>query len=75
MDSSFAAVFQAGLDTVIGLPLPDDQTLKEWPSGLRQACDKQTDIGWTQVLYDRLAVHWEGLSMYQGINGEELGQF
>ena len=74
-DPAFGAVFQAGLNTVVGGPKPDDRTITEWPTGLRRAYELQSEIGWSHVLYGRLSVHWEGLAMYQGRYGDDQGQF
>ena len=74
-DPAFAAVFQAGLNTVLGLPQPDARTKTEWPTELRQAYDMQTNIGWTQVLYGRLSVKWDSLATYQGRLGDDQDQF
>ena len=75
MDSSFAAVFQAGLDTVIGLPLPDDQTLKEWPSGLRQAYDKKQILGGPKCCMVGLQFTGKAYLCIRGSSGKNWDSF
>ena len=65
-DPAFAAIFRQGLDTVRGKPPADERTMADWPLSLRKAYDVQVQIGWEQVLYGRLARHWEESSMFKG---------
>ena len=71
-DASFQAVFQAGLDTVIGSELPTNQAIMEWPGDLRDAFEKQLAIGWDQILFGRIAQNWDSIAQYRPSGGSEV---
>ena len=73
-EASFQAVFQAGLQTVLGAHHPNTDTKAEWPKALCDAYTVQTEIGWEQILFGRIAKQWDGLSQYFLNGGAERDQ-
>ena len=67
----FQAVFQAGLHTVVGEDNPTNDTKAEWPTALSAAYAVQTEIGWEQILFGRIAQQWDGLAQYCLKGGSE----
>ena len=63
-EASFQAVFQEGMQTIMGGQIPTNGTKAEWPNELREAYDAQTEIGWDQILYGRIGQQWDGLAQY-----------
>ena len=52
-------VFQAGIMTLQGHSYPTDSEKQQWPPALQTAFKDQTDIGWEQILYGRIAKSWK----------------
>ncbi len=71
-EGSCQAVFQAGLETVLGGQHPDCGTKAQWPEELRAAYDDQLAIGWDQILFGRFAQSWDGLAQYRMSAGVEV---
>ena len=67
--SGFKEIFLSGLNTILGGQHPNTDTQAQWPSQFRQAYAVQTQIGWEQVLYGRLAQEWDALAQYRGTRG------
>jgi len=67
----FRAIFQAGLDTLAGGEGPTEQVQGDWPTELKDAFRVQTEIGWDQVMFGRIASCWDGLAQYGALPGRE----
>ena len=61
--------------TLQGYNHPSDNEMQQWPQPLQTAYKEQTDIGWEQVLYGRIAKSWRRVAtlkeMDQGDNSPD----
>ena len=71
----FQQVFCTGIQTIFGRDSPDTETQMDWPTDLREAYNTQLEIGWEQVMYRRIAQHWEKLAQYNGHQGHPIDSF
>ena len=60
---------------VLGRDPPTDRDTQSWPRDIRDAFDSQTEIGWIQVFYGRLSIHWERLAMRSGAQSNHGSPF
>jgi len=44
------------LDVLAGGDLPMEQVKEDWPKDMQDAFQVQTEIGWDQVMFGRLAI-------------------
>jgi len=68
----FKHIFLAGLDTIGGASDPTIETKAQWPEPLRAAYEIQSNVGWTQVLYGRIAQSWDALAQYKSAEGVQI---
>ncbi len=61
-DSGFHQVFTAGVKAALKIEDLSQNTIEDWPGYLQRAYATQELIGWNQVLYGRIGVHWEEIS-------------
>ena len=61
-DSGFHQVFTAGVKAALKLEDLSQSTIEDWPGYLQRAYATQELIGWNQVLYGRIGVHWEEIA-------------
>ena len=67
----FRAIFQTGLDVIAGGDLPTKQVKDAWPNDMQVTFQVQTEIGWDQVMFGRLATEWDVLAQYGTCIGKE----
>ncbi len=67
----FRAIFQTGLDVIAGGELPTEQAKDEWPHDMQVTFQVQTEIGWDQVMFGRIATAWDVLAQYGTCIGKE----
>ena len=48
-----------------------EQVKEDWPKDMQDAFQVQTEIGWDQVMFGRLAIEWDGLAQYGTSIGKE----
>ncbi len=62
--ADFTEVFLAGMNSIVGGELPNAEVLSDWPEKFRVVFQFQTEIGWEQILFGRIAHHWDTLAPY-----------
>ncbi len=66
----FQQIFCIGLQTVLDNSEEIPDAFTEWPSDLQKAYSIQSQIGWENVFYGRMAKQWERLLQYKS-NSEQ----
>ena len=61
---NFKAIFLSGMQILLGGAVPSIELRQEWPEHFQTAFQARIDIGWDQLLFGRIAHHWDKLAQY-----------